>query len=150
METINPNHTTESLNHLLMAHDIKPTSQRLKIARLLFARYSHYAAEDIYSMVNRSSNFQQNTVSQNSVSKATVYNTLGLFARKGLVREVIADPNKVFYDPNTRPHYHMYDPSTGELTDINADSVQISGLPAAPFGRKVEGVDIVVRLRPRE
>ncbi len=153
METINPNHTTESLNNLLLAHDIKPTSQRLEVARLLFTHHKHFAAEEIFSMVNYRTNSSQNSTSrhnvrQNSVSKATVYNTLGLFARKGLVREVIADPNKVFYDPNTRPHYHMYDPSSGELTDISADSVQISGLPAAPSGREVEGVDIVVRLRP--
>ncbi len=150
METINPNHTVESLNDLLTAHDIKPTSQRLEIARLLFAHHSHFAAEEILSMVNHGGNGQLNSASQNSVSKATVYNTLGLFARKGLVREVIADPNKVFYDPNTQPHYHMYDPSSGELTDISADTVQISGLPAAPSGREVEGVDIVVRLRRLE
>ena len=150
METINHNHTTASLNHLLMSHDIKPTSQRLEIARLLFTNRAHFAAEEIFSMVNYGSNHQHGKENKNSVSKATVYNTLGLFARKGLVREVIADPDKVFYDPNTRPHYHMYDPSSGELTDINADSVQISGLPAAPSGREVEGVDIVVRLRRLE
>ena len=33
-----------------------------------------------------------------SVSLATVYNTLGLFAEMGLVRPVIADPERVFYD----------------------------------------------------
>lgn len=152
METQQNYQSTEALNKLLMAHNIKPTNQRLEIARLLFTKHAHYAAEDIYSQVNlgngKGNNGGQDNASRNSVSKATVYNTLGLFAKKGLVREVVADPNRIFYDPNTAPHYHFYDPDAGTLTDIDATDVQISGLPAAPFGRKVEGVDVVVRLRP--
>lgn len=145
MEAQQTYQSTEALNKLLVAHDIKPTSQRLEIARLLFAKHAHYAADDIFSQIN---NNDQQSLSQNTVSKATVYNTLGLFAEKGLVREVVADPNKIFYDPNTEPHYHFYDPVAGTLTDIDAANVQISGLPAAPLGRKVAGVDIVVRLQP--
>jgi Fur family iron response transcriptional regulator len=76
-----------------------------------------------------------------------VYNTLGLLAEKGLVREVIADPTKVFYDPNTAPHHHFYDVSTGELRDIDASQVQVSGLPPIPEGAVLEGVDVIVRYR---
>ena len=38
------------------------------------------------------------------VSKATVYNTLRLFADRGLVREVMVDNTRLFYDSNTAPH----------------------------------------------
>lgn len=82
------------------------------------------------------------------VSKATVYNTLGLFTKRGLIREVIADPARVFYDPNTTPHHHFYDASTGELRDISADNVHVTGLPPIPEGMMVAGIDVVVRIRP--
>jgi len=80
-------------------------------------------------------------------SKATVYNTLKLFLEKGLVREVIVDPSKVFFDPNTGPHHHLYEVDTGKLSDIDAAHVQISGLPPLPPGMVTEGIDLIVRVR---
>ena len=57
------------------------------------------------------------------------------------------DPSKVFYDPNTAPHHHFYNVDTGELTDIEAEAIAISGLPQLPEGMVTEGVDIIVRIR---
>lgn len=131
-------YSPEELTALLQRHGINPTAQRLEIARLLFARAEHLSADDVFVLVNKT---------PTAVSKATVYNTLGLFAEHGLIREVIADPNKVFYDPNTAPHYHFYDVASGRLTDIDADGVQISGLPPLPEGARMEGVDVIIRLR---
>ena len=82
-------------------------------------------------------------------SKATVYNTLRLFLEKGLVREVIVDPSKIFYDPNTAPHHHFYNLASGELTDIPADALQVSGLPTLPVGMMAESIDVIVRIRPQ-
>lgn len=127
------------ISELLRGHGIYPTSQRVLITRLLFERCTHLSAEDVYRQVN--TNMQH-------VSKATVYNTLGLLAEKGVVREVIADPNRIFYDPNTQPHHHFFDVATGQLTDISADQIQVSGLPPLPAGAQLEGVDVIVRLRP--
>jgi len=124
---------------LLRSHDINPTSQRIEIAQVLFSRCEHLSAEDVFAMVNGESS---------RVSKATVYNTLGLFAERGLIREVIADPTRVFYDPNIAPHHHFYDTSTGRLMDIPAEDVQIHSLPALPEGMRMEGVDVIVRVRP--
>lgn len=125
---------------ILEAHRITPTQQRVEIAAILLSRPQHMSAEQLLSLVN-----QGGTV----VSKATVYNTLGLFARKGLVREVIVDPSKVFYDSNIGPHHHFYDASTGTLTDIAEGQIDIGRLPALPEGKVVEGVDVVVRLRSK-
>jgi Fur family iron response transcriptional regulator len=83
-------------------------------------------------------------------SKATVYNTLNLFLDKKLIREVIVDPNKVFYDPNTEPHYHLYDLQSGRLTDIDAADVRVTGLPSLPSGMVTEGMDIIIRVRPSD
>lgn len=124
---------------LLRKHGIQPTSQRIEITRLLFTRCTHLSAEEVFQLVN---------ANDRRVSKATVYNTLGLLAEKGVVREVIADPNRIFYDPNTQPHHHFFDVATGQLTDISADQIQVSGLPPLPAGAQLEGVDVIVRLRP--
>ncbi|BAV33249.1 Fur family transcriptional regulator [Sulfuricaulis limicola] len=124
---------------LLRNHDIYPTTQRVIIARLLFEKCTHLSAEDVFRLVN---------ADNRHVSKATVYNTLGLLAEKGVVREVIADPTRIFYDPNTQPHHHFFDVATGELTDISADQIQVSSLPPLPPGARLEGVDVIVRLRP--
>ena len=132
-------HTHDEIVALLRTRDINPTSQRIEIAQLLFSRCEHLSAEEVFALVNGDST---------RVSKATVYNTLGLFAARGLVREVIADPSRVFYDPNTAPHHHFYDTSTGKLIDIPADEVQIRTLPALPVGMRMEGVDVIVRVRP--
>lgn len=134
----------EDIIGVLRKHGIKPTSQRIDIARLLLKRCAHHSADDVYSLVNEGNRLNTNG---NNVSKATVYNTLGLFAKKGLVREVIADPDRIFYDSNTKPHHHIYNVSTGKLTDVDAEDVKIMGLPDLPEGTELEGVDIIVRLR---
>ena len=124
----------------LRRHGINPTSQRNLITRVLFERSTHLSADELFRIVNEN---------DRKVSKATVYNTLGLLVDRGIIREVIADPNKIFYDPNTEPHYHMYDVVSGELTDIDAKDVKVSGPPDLPENTVVEGVDVIFRLRPQ-
>lgn len=124
---------------LLRRHGVSPTAQRVLITRTLLSRIAHFSAEDVFRLVN--------TGVGHNVSKATVYNTLGLLASKGVVREVIADPNRIFYDSNTAPHYHFYEEATGELTDIDAQHIQVSGLPPLPEGTRLQGIDVIVRLQ---
>jgi Fur family iron response transcriptional regulator len=126
------------LARLLKRHDILPTRQRLTIARVLFNRVQHLCADQVMNFVNNSTDH---------VSKATVYNTLGLFARKGLIREVIVDPTRVFYDSNTSDHHHFYNVDTGELRDIEASELEIAALPDLPPGTVADGVDVIIRLR---
>jgi Fur family iron response transcriptional regulator len=123
---------------LLRRHGIAPTHQRLEIANVLFSRGEHLAADQILVLVNEH---------HAETSKATVYNTLNLFRDCGLIREVIVDPKRVFYDPNIQPHHHLYNIDTGEITDIPAADLAVSGLPELPAGMVTEGVDIVVRIR---
>lgn len=122
----------------LQALNIQPTQQRLEIAQLLLAQPQHMSAEQVLAAVNTKGNV---------VSKATVYNTLGLFAAKGLVREVIVDPNRVFYDSNIDSHHHFYNVDTGELTDIQAGEVGINNLPALPPGTEPDSVEVIIRVR---
>jgi len=134
-------YTRDQLVDVLRDHGISPTRQRLEIAHALFSRGEHLSAEQVLAEVNDR---------HSETSKATVYNTLKLFLEKRLIREVIADPSRAFYDPNTEPHHHFYNVDTGELTDIDGAGIEVHGLPALPEGMETEGVDIIVRVRSRD
>ena len=133
-------HTRDSLPALLRAHGIAPTHQRIEIAHAIFSRGEHVSADRILALTNDRAT---------ETSKATVYNTLKLFVARKLIREVIADPGKVFYDPNTEPHHHFYNVDSGELTDIDAREIRVTGLPPLPQGALAEGIDVIVRVRSR-
>jgi Fur family iron response transcriptional regulator len=122
----------------LQEYDILPTQQRLQIARVLLTRDQHLSADQVLDLVNAAGN---------RVSKATVYNTLGLFARKGILREVIVDPSRVFYDTNNGAHHHFYNIDTGELSDIDPARIPVEQLPDAPEGTLIDGVEVVIRVR---
>ena len=120
---------------------IQPSAQRLAVAQYVLSTDEHPSADEVLAEVQAS--FPM-------LSRATVYNTLNLFVGKKLIREVIVDPNKVFYDPNTSPHYHLFDVESGKITDIDAAAIRVSGLPSLPAGMVTEGMDIIIRVRPVE
>ena len=136
-------YSKQELIELLGQQGINVTSQRIDIARVLFAHGDHVSDEVVFDRVNRE------LADSRRVSKATVYNTLGLFAEKGLIRQVIADPTRVFYDPNTKPHHHFYDINSHELMDIDEADIRMQGLPSLPEGARLEGVDVVIRVSHR-
>ena len=123
----------------LKASGVSPTSQRVEIAQALFARPQHLSAEQIMNMVNEES--------ESKASKATIYNTLGLFAKKGLIKEVIVDPSKVFYDSTVSEHFHFFNTDTGELTDIPDGAINIDHLPELPEGTVSTGLEVIVRIK---
>lgn len=126
---------------LLEKNGIHPTPQRVEIAATMLAHKQHLSADQVLADV-RAKGAQ--------VSKATVYNTLGLLAETGLVREVIVDPAKVFYDSNTERHYHFFNVDTGRLIDFDADLLAMTKLPPLPDGTITDGIDVIVRVRRPE
>lgn len=130
--------TRDEIVARLIAHGINSTPQRIEIARVLLARCTHLSADAVFQAVDKQ---------VAHVSKATVYNTLGLFAEKGLIREVIVDPTKVFYDSNLAPHHHVYNVTTGEITDVDPHHIRVEGLPPLPAATQLEGMDVIVRIR---
>jgi Fur family iron response transcriptional regulator len=97
----------ENLADTLRVYGINPTHQRIEIAHALFSRQQRLSADQVMAIVNER---------HSETSKATVYNTLKLFVAKALNREVIVDPTRVFYDPNTEPHHHLYGASLRRAT----------------------------------
>ncbi len=84
---------------------------------------------------------------RSQVSKATIYNSLKLFAEQGLIRQVNVHSERLIYDSNMRPHHHFYNVDTGELTDLDPGMIEITSLPPTPEGTIAEGVEIVIKVR---
>jgi len=100
----------------------------------------HLSAEQVFEAVNMQPKAH--------VSKATVYNALGLFAKNGLIQELRVDPGRVFYDSSTHPHHHYYSPETHEIFDIDPDALEVKLPTQLPEGMEIESVELVVRLKP--
>ena len=129
----------------LHAAGLRPTRQRRALARLLFddpahARGRHVTAEALHG---------EALAAGSRVSLATVYNTLHQFTAAGLLREVVVAPGRSHFDTNTREHHHLYFEESGELRDVDAAVLRVSGVPKPSAGAEVARVDVVVRLRNR-
>lgn len=130
----------DNIDTLLIKHDIAPTRQRRLIGEILFERHQHLSADEVLHLVKQKSK---------GVAKATIYNTLGLFVGKGLIREVVVDPSKLYFDTNNQPHHHFYNVITGELQDIAADQLETVHPPGLPKGTELDKVDIIFHIQPR-
>ena len=126
----------------LRAAGLRPTRQRLALARLLFDHGDrHVTAEQLHAEAMNA---------KVRVSLATVYNTLHQFTALGLLREVVVEPARSYFDTNTADHHHFFHERTGQLADIPGDQVQLVRVPSAPEGTEVARVDVIVRVRDCE
>lgn len=117
---------------------LRPTRQRLALAKLLFENGDrHITAEDLHSEARNAGV---------SVSLATVYNTLHQFTQTELLREVVVESGRAYFDTNTTQHGHFFFEKSGRLIDIPADAIEISQLPSAPDGAEISGIDVTVRI----
>ncbi|HJT42953.1 MAG TPA: Fur family transcriptional regulator [Rhizomicrobium sp.] len=127
--------TMERLRHA----GLRPTRQRVELASLLFQDCDrHVTAENLHDQV---------TEAGVKVSLATVYNTLHQFTQAGLLRQVIVDAARSYFDTNTGDHQHFFLESEGLLIDIPGESIAVAGVPTPPPGLAVDRVDVVVRVR---
>jgi Fur family iron response transcriptional regulator len=118
---------------------LRPTRQRVELAGLLFKDCDrHVTAESLHDEV---------TGAGMKVSLATVYNTLHQFTEAGLLRQVIVDASRSYFDTNTGDHQHFFLESEGMLIDIPGETIAVAGVPAPPPGLSVDRVDVVVRVR---
>jgi Fur family iron response transcriptional regulator len=130
--------TRDQIAELLTRYGVMPTSQRVDVGEVILEKPQHLSAEQVIVGVRRKGS---------RVSKATVYNTLNLFCRRGLLRTVNVDPSRQYYDPTVRPHHHFYNVTTGELTDIPPDAVALQIATELPPGTERDGVEVIIRVR---
>jgi len=137
MEAVQNRPYSQTLQRLRDA-GLRPTRQRLALGRLLFDNQDrHVTAESLHEEA------QQGGI---SVSLATVYNTLHQFTDAGLLRQVVVDASRTYFDTNILEHHHFFNETDGKLTDIPADQISLSALPQAPEGLSVARVDVIVRV----
>jgi Fur family transcriptional regulator, iron response regulator len=126
----------------LRGAELRPTRQRLALAKLLFEKGDrHITAEGLHEEALRANV---------SVSLATVYNTLHQFTTAGLLREIMVDGTRSYFDTNTEEHHHFFFEGSGRLQDIPAERVVVSELPPPPDGTAVFRVDVIIRVLPAE
>jgi Fur family iron response transcriptional regulator len=126
----------------LRAVGLRPTRQRLALARLLLGSGDrHVTAEQLHLEAG---------AAKVSVSLATVYNTLHQFTEAGLLREVVVEPGRSYFDTNIADHHHFFCDANGMLQDIPAQDIAVSGVPMAPPGTRIRCIDVVVRVGPED
>ena len=134
--------TTDLGTNWLTRGGLRPTRQRLALATVLIGdgRDRHVTAESLHASVQ---------LHGDSVSLATVYNTLKAFCDAGLMQEVTVDGSKSYFDTKTHDHPHFFWENEGRLTDAPANQLDIAELPEAPEGMEISKVDVVIRLRKK-
>ncbi len=122
----------------LRAAGLRPTRQRIALADLMFREGDrHVSAEMLHAEAEKA---------RIPVSLATVYNALHQFTDAGLLREIVVDSGRSYFDTNTSDHHHFFFESCGSLVDIRSDDVVVAQLPDPPDGMRISRIDVVVRV----
>lgn len=131
---------TQRGSQWLAGAGLRPTRQRVALASLLVGdgQDRHVTAESLFAAVRDTGE---------SVSLATVYNTLRAFCDAGLMQEVTVDGSKSYFDTNTHDHPHFFWEDDGALTDAPSEQLKIVQLPEPPEGAEISAVDVVIKLR---
>jgi Fur family iron response transcriptional regulator len=132
-------HGGEVAAERLRSAGLRPTRQRLDLAGLLFREGDrHLTAESLHDEAEKEGV---------KVSLATVYNTLHQFTQAGLLRQVVVDASRSYFDTNIGDHQHFYCEDESRLIDIPGDTIAVAGVPTPPKGTRIERVDVVIRVR---
>jgi Fur family iron response transcriptional regulator len=127
--------TRDALAELLIRHGVQPSAQRLAVAEYVLATEAHPPADKVFAEVRSRIPM---------ISRATVYNTLNLLVRKGLLRQLVLAEGKVVFDPHMAPHHHFVDEITGEIRDIPWEALEVRKIEALK-GVKVHEYQVVLR-----
>jgi len=125
----------------LRDHRLRPTKARIRIGMMLLESPKHLSADQIFDKLIEHGH---------CISKATVYNTLNVFAKHGVVSEVAVDPTRMYYDSTTLPHHHFYNIDTGQLTDIPRENLSVENIPRLPDNTEIEDLEIVIKIKNKQ
>ena len=125
----------------LRSSGLRPTKQRVEIAKFLFEREKtfHFTVESLNKLLTKKS--------ISKIALATIYNTVHAFKAAGHLSEVEVRGNKSYFDTNVSNHHHFYDNETSELIDIDASEIVILKIPKAPNGKKIKNVEVFINLK---
>ena len=120
---------------VLRAHGIQPSAQRLAVAAYVLDTDEHPSAEEV---------LRQAKTRLPMISRATVYNTLNLFVKKGLIRELVLAEGRSVFDCNLTLHHHFIDDETGTIHDVPWDALRVSRVERL-VGYEVKEYMVVLR-----
>jgi Fe2+ or Zn2+ uptake regulation protein len=135
------NRSREEVVELLSHRGVQLTAQRIAIAQFVLNSTEHPSAEDVFQAVSGTLPL---------VSKATVYNTLNLLVRQGLLIALKLQGGGVRYDPLLSPHSHFLDTQTNRLVDICPTLVEVVQHRLDPERFEVEEIQVIFRGRVRD
>ena len=138
ISTYNPLNSYNQAIKQLINNGIRPTKQRMILAKLLFEKGDrHISAEELYEEVKKDNR---------KISLATIYNSLKQFRKIGLLKELVVDQKKSIYCTNHDKHYHLYIEDEGKLIDIPQENIDLN-IPEIPACLKFHNIDIIIRVR---
>ena len=125
----------------LRSSGLRPTKQRVEIAKLLFDRDKtfHFTIESLSSLLGKKTT--------SKFALATIYNTVHAFNKAGHLSKINIKGKKTYFDTNVTNHHHFYDNETSELIDIDANEIVIQKIPKAPNGKKIKNVEVFINLK---
>src|SRR5688572_5278488 len=123
MSGLSLNSVKRDLRALLEEHGVQPSAQRVAVAQYVLATLDHPSAEQVFARVRRG--FPM-------ISRATVYNTLNLFVKKGLLRQLVLAEGNVVFDPKLDAHHHFIDDASGRIEDVPWASIQVRNVDSLP------------------
>lgn len=130
--------TSPTVRERLEAAGIRPSAQRLVIADFVLHTDAHPSADDVLDAVRSQLPM---------VSRATVYNTLNLFAEHGLLTKLALTEGRVVFDPKTERHHHLID-DEGRIHDVPWGALRVRGVGQLE-GFEVDEHQVVLRGRRR-
>jgi Fe2+ or Zn2+ uptake regulation protein len=104
---------------ILIEHGIQPSAHRVAVGEYVLTTQDHPSADRVWARVRQ--RFPM-------ISRATVYNTLNLFVRKKLLRELHLAADSVVFDPNMERHHHLIDEETGRIQDVAWEHVEVCNI----------------------
>ena len=125
----------------LRSSGLRPTKQRLRLAEYLFNRSKtfHFTVENLDKVINKKG-------SEEKVALATIYNTVHAFEKAGHLKEILLKEGRSYFDTNTTSHHHFYDPTNNELTDIEANNIELKKFPTPPKGKSIKNVNVIINI----
>ena len=125
----------QELIKILRKNEYKVTTQRLAICEFILSRKDHPTAEQIYQGLRNE---------YPTISLGTVYKTLHLLKKLGLVQQLGFSEGSIRYDPDMELHINMVCSKCGKVYDYKAEKVKeiwdiiISDLKVIPKGQRID------------
>jgi len=94
---------------------LRMTNQRVSIATTLDESLDHPDADEIYRRAHQL---------DPTISIATVYRTLGIFEKAGLIQKVTVGDGRSHYEVARDDHEHLVDVENGQIHEFQSEQLQ--------------------------